>query len=428
MLRTKRGRLLFFVAVIVILAGVLFVVWPEGSPVAVTANGRRIAVEKVTYGTHHSFTQGKWWVRLLKPIRGVRWAVQRGFSEVRITNDVPALMVWTRWEGAQRLNGGVAVEATVVDENGVESELVLSRWNALPVSLSGGPGPQDGFIAWLFSNFPRRARKVHLRVYDRDRQYAPTQAVEIAISNPARKRTPEWRGLGLPLVTTTNGTQFSLTGVQQVSNALWRFNFVVRTNGKPDYSWLAGGIVGASANGNTLSTLSNLDTTVATNLSFLLRGALWPEEPVWRFATEFFRTVDFKADELWRLTNIAIPTPALPVHFTTNLTAHGNRPAEFKLERASLGVPLRPRGVRRNANVYVRLEAPDLHVFLAEATDERGRQIQWEVDRGAPRLIYAFGLALPAGAQAVNLTFAIRKPTVVTFYVDERSFTRTGRR
>ena len=419
MLRTKRRKILFIAALIVVFGVVLFVVLSEGSSVAVTADGRRIAIEKITFGTHHSFTQGKWWVRLLKPIRGERWAVQRGYSDVRITNDVPALMVWTRWEGVHRLNAGVAVEATVLDETGIESELVLNRWNALPWSLSGGPGPQDGYVAWLFSNFPRRAEKIHLRIYDRDRQFVSTrQAAEIAFSNPARKRIAEWRGSGLPLIITTDNFQFALTSVQPASNALWRFNFVVRTNGQPDYSWLIGGITATSASGNIFSTRSNLATTVATNLSFQLRGALWPEEPVWRFATEFFRAFDFQPNELWTLTNIAIPTRALPFRLTTNFIAHANRQAEFTLE----SVPSFRPGVRRNANVSVRFEAADLHLFLLSASDDRGRQLEFEVDRGVPRMVYLFGLAIPAGAQSVNLTFAICRPTVVAFDAATKSW------
>jgi hypothetical protein len=91
-------------------------------------------------------------------------------------------------------------------------------------------------------------------------------------------------------------------------------------------------------------------------------------------------------------------------------------------------VPSRPRGIQRNATVYVRLEAPELHLFLAEAIDDQGREIPWEVDRGAPRMVYIFRLAIRADAQSVSLTFAIRKPTVVAFDVAEGSLTRTRAR
>jgi hypothetical protein len=426
-LRTKQRRLLFIAALVVVLCVVLFVALSEAPPVAVTADGRRIAIEKITFGTHHSFTQGKWWVRLLKPIRGKSWAARRGCYEIHLTNDVPALTVWTRWEGLHPLNARVAEEATVVDENGIESEFVLNRWNALPGSLSGDPGPQHGCVAWIFNNFPRRTDKIRLRIYDRDKRYVPTRVVEIAFSNPTHKRIAEWRGSAPPVVITTNNTQFSLIRVQQASEARWRFNFVVRTNGQPDRSWIAGGITASSASGNVFSTRSNLAATVTTNIAFQLRGAFWPEEPVWRLATEFFRTADFQSNELWTLTNVAIPARALPFQFTTNFISHGNRPAEFKLESIPLGMPSRPQGIRRNANVYIHFGAPGRHIFLAEATDDQGREIRVEVDPGAPRMVYQFGLAIPAGAQSLNLTFAICRPTIITFGVTGQSFTRVDR-
>jgi len=430
MLRTKQRRLLFIAALIVVLCVVLFVVLQEGPPVAVTADGRRIAIEKVTYGTHHSFAQGKWWVRVLKPIRGKSWAARRGGYEMRITNDVPALVVWTRWEGISKSNA-VGLEATFLDDRGNESDLILYYWHASSVPHPADPRPYGANVAWLASNYPRRSKALRLRIYDRDSRHALTQAVEIAFSNPTRRRFQNWNGSELPLViTTTNNTQFALDSVEKTSNALWRLSFNVRTNGVIDPSWVVGGVTVASASGNILGTRSNVSLSAATNLSFELRGELWPEEPVWRFDTEFLRTADFQSRELWTLTNIAIPTRAQPFQLTTNLISHGNRPAELKLESIPLGPPspYRPRGIWRNANLYVRLETPDQHLFLVDATDDQGRKIKSEVDPGAPRTVYLFGLAIPTGAQSINLTLAIRKPTVVTFLVAGRSLTRTGPR
>ena len=426
MLRTKQRRLVFVVAPIVFLCLVLFVTLPEGPPVAVAADGRRITIEKITFGTHHSFTQGKWWVRLLKPILGKRWAAQRGCYETRITNDLPALTVWTRWENIDNARP-VGIEATILDQRGMESELILYRWHWSKVPHPADPRPYEARVAWLASNYPRRSKALRLRVYDRDRRDAPTQAMEIAFSNPASRRFRDWNGSELPVVITTNNAQFALTSVQRASNALWSFNFVVRTNGQPDHSWIAGGITASSASGNVFSTRSNLAANVTTNIAFQLRGAFWPEEPVWRFAVEFFRVADFQPKETWTLKNIPIPTRTRPHQFTTNLISHGNWPAEFKLESIPLGVPSRPQGIRRNANVHIHFGAPGWHVFLAEATDDQGRQIRVEVDPGAARMVYQFGLAIPAGARSVNLKFAVCQPTIITFGVTGQSFTRAAR-
>jgi len=429
-LRTKQRRLLFIAALIVVLCVVLFLALREGPPLAVTADGRRIAIEKVTYGTHHSFTQGKWWARLLKPIRGKSWAAQHGCYETRITNDVPALMVWTRWEGLNRSNS-VAVVAAILDKSGTESELVLNRWNAVPGSFDGDAQP--AYVAWLFNNFPRHADKMRLRIYDRDKRYMPTQVVELAFSNPVRNRFPEWRGSELPVEVTTNGTVFILRSVQQVSNALWRFSFDSRPNGTNDPTWQVRGVTAASASGNILSTHSNLAIAVPalrsgfSTLNFHLRRALWPEEPVWRFAAEFYRTTDFQPNELWTLTNIAIPSRGAPFQLTTNLASHANQPLTFKLVSRPPAIPYPPSAIGHNVELHVIFEAA-AHVFLVAAIDDQGKEVKTEVHLGAPPSIYAFGLAIPPGAQSLSLTFAIRKPTLVTFDVTELSLTRIGPR
>ena len=415
MLRTKRRRILFISALIVALGVVLFVGLPEGPPVAVADDGRRITIEKVTFGTHHSFTQGKWWVRLLKPILGRRWAAQRGGYQTRITNDVPALMVWTRWGGLHRSNS-VAVTASMVDERGTESELVLNHWNAIP--RSPGSNSQPAYVAWLFNNFPRRASKIRLRIYGYDKRYL--QLVELVFPNPMRNRFPEWRGSDLPIQVTTNSTVFTLRSVQQTSNALWLFSFSATTNGTVDPTWQVRGITASSASGNIINLAMAAPTLRSefSTLNFHHRHALWPEEPVWRFTADFCRTTDFQPNELWTLTNITIPSRGAPFQLTTNLPFHANQPLTLKLV-----IPPAPSAIQRDAALNVIFEAP-AHIFLLAATDDQGKEVKTEVDVGAPPSIYSFGLAIPTGAQSINLTFAIRKPTVVTFDVAERSLTR----
>jgi hypothetical protein len=421
-LRTKRRTILFISALIVALGVVLFVGLAEGPPVAVAADGRRITIEKVTFGTHHSFTQGKWWVRLLKSILGKRWAAQRGGYQTRITNDVPALMVWTRWEGLHRSNS-VAVTASMVDERGTESELVLNHWNAIP--RSPGSNSQPAYVAWLFNNFPRRASRIRLRIYGYDKRYL--QLVELAFPNPVRNRFREWRGSDLPVQVRTNGTEFTLRSVQQTSNALWLFSFGATTNARVDPTWQLRGITASSASGNIISTYSNLAMAAPTlrsefsTLNFHHRHALWPEEPVWRFTAEFYRTTDFRPNELWTLTNIAI-LPRGTVQLTTNLASYANQRLTLKLVSRPPAIPYPPPATR-NADLRVIFEVA-AHVFLVAATDDQGKEVKTEVDVGAPPSIYSFGLAIPTGAQSINLTFAIRKPTVVTFDVAERSLTR----
>jgi len=411
--------ILFLLAI----AMVVFFATSRHPATATAADGRKITVERVTLGTHHHFTVGKWWARLLKPIRGKSWAAQRGCYEVRFTNDTPALMVWTRWEPVNRSNT-VAVQAAIVDEHGTESELGLNHWNAVPGSFGGSSEP--AYVAWLFHNFPRRSEPLRLRIYERDKRSLLTQVVELTFSNPVLDRFTEWLGSELPVKVTTNDRGFVLNSAQQTSNALWRLSFSVRTNGAVDPSWLVGGVTASSASGNIFSTRSNLASAALANISFNLRGALWPEEPVWRFAAEFVHTADFQSGELWALTNVTIPIRGMPVQFATNIAADVRQPVEFKIESIPRRPPDRRGGMRRNANIDVRFEAPDRHVLLVEAKDDQGRQIESEVDPGAPRTVYAFGLAIPEDARAVDLTFAVRRFVTVDFYVKGTSLSRTN--
>ena len=420
----SRRRILLFsaLAVALVIAVVIILATSGESPSVTTADGRRVKIEKVTFGTHHRFIQGKLWVRLLRPIRGKRWAAQHGCYETRFTNDRPALVVWARWEGISALNPA-AVEATILDERGTESELVAYR-SYSPNNNRGSPA----YVAWSISNFPRRSARTRVRFYDRDKRYVPKRAAELAFSNPTRKRVDDWNGSKLPLGITTNHREFALTSIQQTSNALWRLNFVVRTNGVIDPSWLVGGVTASSASGNLVVIRSNLPTASTTNLAFQLRGALWPEEPMWRFGVEFVQAANFRPAELWTLTNLAIPPRNMPFQLTTNLLGPAGPPLQFRME----SIPRMPpplygsRRFRRNANILVHFEARDRHLLLVEATDDRGRPIESEVDFGAPRTIYAFGLAIPDSARSVDLRFAVRRFVRVDFDVLSTSFSRAN--
>lgn len=415
-----RQRVWLFIGLLIALALAVAVLLAlrGASPTATAPDGRKVTIEKVTFGTHHRFVSGKWWVRVLKPIRGKRWAAQRGSYETRFTNDTPGLMVWTRWEGLTRSNG-LAVEVTMLDQRGTESELIVYRWY-------DGPDAETGAyrMAWVFNNYPRRSDPLRVRFYDRDTRYALTQAVELTFSNPTRQTSKEWSGGSLPLVVAANRTQFALNRVEQTSNALWRLHFDVRTNGIIDPAWLVAGVTASSALGNVFGQSSNLAVATVTNPAFQLRGALWPEESAWRFAADFVRAGDFQPAELWTLTNISIPARNLPFQMTTNLPAHSRHPIELKLESIPPTVPYLRGAGPRNAALFVSFKAPDRHLFLFAASDELGSEIPVEVDPGAPRLIYAFGLRVPKTARSINLTFAIRKTTPVTFSASSQSLIR----
>lgn len=398
------------------------------TPTATLADGRKVTIERVTYGADHRFTVGKWWVRMLKPILGNKWAARRDCYELRFTNAFPTLMVWTSWKQPSYTNS-LPLEAMIDAEQGVESrsELVVSRWNDgspwMPLPESHEPNAR---VAWLFPNFPRRSETLRLRLYDRDERNVLTQAVEIAFSNPTPQRFPKWTGTPLPVTKENAGVEFVLTNVRPVSNALWRLEFLVRTNGQPDFSWRVGEVTASSASGNLLSTISNLASLPATNLVFNLRGALWPEEPVWRFAAEFCRATDFQPDELWIASDIAVPSRGAPFQITTNVGSHRARVIVFKLESVPQTVPYHPGGLRRNANIHLRFKSGQERLFLVKVTDDQGRAVKTELGFVTSDGLHDFGLLIPRDAKSLNFTFAIRKSRMVEFNVSTPSLLPTN--
>jgi hypothetical protein len=400
----------------------VLLLWRISGPRGTAADGRKVTLAKVTYGTEHSFEQGKLWVRVLKPIMGARWAAQRGCNGVEFTNATPALMIWTDWDGIYRTNW-LATEATIVDEAGTESELVLSRWNAqVPWKQPTDPEANQAYVAWMFKNFPRRSGTLRLRIYDRDKRFAPTQAVEIAFSNPVRERFPAWRGEQLPLRKLIGAHDFILKDLRSISNALWQVDFEVRTNGQADHSWRIGNLTASDSSGNMLNTRSNPASTPQTNLSFALKGALWPEEPAWKLAVEFCRVVDLQPQELWFVRNIPVPARSLPFQLKTNLASFGTRPIEIHLETTPPQMPYTPRGISRNAHLNFRAPSADgaTRLFLLKVEDDQRREAQIEPGYVSPDGLHTFGLRIPTNSQTLDLTFAIRTSTVVEFIVDSK--------
>jgi hypothetical protein len=411
-----------YIAIAFALLVVLVLVFLSQSYRSATAtDGREVTIAKVTYGTEHSFDPGKPWMRVLRLIMGPQWAARRGSYTMRFTNDVPALMVWTQWEQTYRTNS-LPVEATVLDEHGTESELTLSRWNVVPMWRNPADvEPKQAYAAWMFKNFPRRAGTLRLRIYDRDPQNAPAQTVEIAFGNPAPRKFPQWRGEQLPIHQTVDRFEFLLTKLLPISNALWQASFEVRTHGNTDYSWQIGKVEATDATANFLSARSNIFPVPTTNLHFVLKGALWPEEPAWKLAVEFCRVLHFEPQELWVL-RVPAPTRAQPFQIKTNLPAPGSNIFEMTMEATYEHLPLTRGGIRRNGHLLYQLRPAQTgpRLFLLKIEDEQRRQMRIEPGYVSPDGLHTFGLQIPRDAQTLDLTFGIRKSTIVEFVVNSK--------
>jgi hypothetical protein len=422
---SQRRRFFAVGAVFMLIAGAMVVLLATRRfESATAADGRRIRVEKTSYGIEHRFTIGKWWVRALKPLLGKRWAARRRSIEMRFTNENPALMVWTGWSGVSKTNP-LSVEATIVDEHGTESEMVLSRWNETDYWAHTNRFESASYVGWILRNYPRRSHSLRLRIYDRDRQYRASQAVEIAFANRAPKRYPQWRGERLPILRTNTGFVFALTEIKAQTSAVWQVHFRVTTNGSPDASWQIGSVRACDATGNFITARSNVFAGVRIDPVFRLPGALWPGERAWKFSVEFCRLFDFQPHELWT-------TPPIPVFPTTassitNSDVNGHSlvvAGIFEIPQTQFGHTLdRPNGTLKarlaNATATTRL-------MLLDAEDDLGRNVKRELGAvwGPFSEQYDYNLVVLPGAKSVRFTFAVRRSTVVDFDVAAESVVR----
>jgi len=179
--KSMSRRKCMIVAFAVLFAIIILLLQRHAAPAVTAADGRRLKIEKITYGTQHSFTLGKPWVRVLKPLLGARWAARRGCVEMRFTNGPPALMVWTRWTGISSTNP-LPVEATILDEHGSESEVMLARWNQTDWWAHTNRFDSTSYVAWMFPHATGGSRALRLRVYGRDKHYGQNQVAEISLN------------------------------------------------------------------------------------------------------------------------------------------------------------------------------------------------------------------------------------------------------
>jgi hypothetical protein len=415
MLRRKRILAAVFVAMAVAL---VLVLRSRTSASATAPDARRVTVEKITYGTKHSFTLGKAWVRVLKPVLGTRWAARHGCVKMQFTNAEPALMVWTRWSGVSITNP-LSLEATILDEHGTESELVLSRWNESDARAHTNRFDSTSYVGWIFRNYPRRSRSLSLRIYDRDTDYRPIPVVQISFPNPAPKRYPRWTGRQAPVSRTNEGAVFTLEEVNG-ADALWNDRFQVTTNGLPDASWQVASLQATDATGNIIGARTNVMANAHLKTVFTLRGALWPDERARRLSVEFCRAFDFSTNELWTtppLDVLPFTTAAGPI---TNSSVNGHI---VVVKVFDPGQAFLLAGSRANGVAWVSLETNPVPacLMLVRAQDDLGREVEHKPVSVTPDHKYVYDLFRPTGGRAVRLTFAVRQSTIIDFDVAAES-------
>ena len=157
---------------------------------------------------------------------------------------------------------------------------------------------------------------------------------------------------------------------------------------------------------------------------------LWPDEPDWNLSVDFSRTRDFAPEDLCILR--AVPMTRTNGMFTANFTAavHGSVESGLSLQPVSIhsgaeGGYLRTTDLMLNYTSSV----PDLHVDLARAVDNHGRELRFGDGQVEPLVgwirHYWAGLELAADTVTMDLTFAFHRPRRIEFTV-KPTFVRTN--
>jgi hypothetical protein len=385
------------------------------------ADGREFSVVAVTYGTRHILDEGPPWAKVLA--RGSRSMAYRfGYrSSGAYTSAVPSVMVWTQWS-PQNTNVSPRF-ASVADSTGAETE---PDYACISGPVAGGAG--GTLVGWRFENYPRCQDEFRLRFHEFDlfRMHARRDG-EVTVRNPVRAARPSSLAPVAP-VRTTNGTlEITLASLRcggppprrpltsKSAIAPWATaEFEFRESGQPTTDWTIKRIEMFGATGNHVT-----GDRLAVELEEGRRvarfaAALWREEPDWRLIAETVPTRNVPAEKLW-----TVKLPASAFHsgtLTTNLESVGRGLSHFRLA-------IEPMRVAGRGHQAVSLKAnftpatSDLHVDIVGAADSRGREL-----RITPSFLPRMGaceatMELPAGADSVDLTFAVQRSRKVEFRV-----------
>src|SRR6185503_340983 len=176
----KWGRSWIAVALVVCLVA-LTAWWAMRQPSSRTVkvlDNQEFTLKAATYGTHHRYVHGKPWFKALGSVLPAKWSGRLGLRVLTQDTVTPSLMVWGHWQNPRGTNQTPS-DASLCDEHGYELEPI----RAGKVAYLTPRG--ESVVGYVFTNFPRRAQTLTLRIYQRDDGYRAHRVAEIKLRNPA---------------------------------------------------------------------------------------------------------------------------------------------------------------------------------------------------------------------------------------------------
>jgi hypothetical protein len=428
-------------AIFAILVATLWGLSREPPPLQVQRlpDGSVLRLEAVTTGTGRRVVLGRYWQRLLvMALPSARRLIGDAVLELP-TSRTGDVVFWTS-APLPAPGPPSSLGAVFFDEHGCEFP-AGAFWGAL--------WRQREVDGWTAQAFPRRGRRLGLRLY-RDRGSSPSVPMaELTVPNPAPGPYPTWKGQPTPISRQDGGLTFTLTSL---ATGLKERGPVRPPAARGQGTWTCATVrmtgSGRAAEGQQLYTMTLSDATgneiidigfhwvrATGETHFLFLGSLGRDEAAWKARVECSRFARFPPADLWTVQGVAVPAPGAVTSCSTKTTRHG---VTLELmEIAGPGATIAPEeGLRPEPSLNVptgrhcisvrALSPPNglqlgrgLRVSLVRMTGERGRPISL-LDRDASASIsssgrHRFEVTIPSGTKRVDLTFAVSKSRFVEF-------------
>jgi hypothetical protein len=415
----KTKILLYSLLILGLTAGACWWLWP---PQAITlSDGTKLTLVGVDYGKHHK----------CPGVETVEQRYGRGPASFDTTND--ALVVWIQskhndkqWPNYQVLACDPAATACV------------GNWSRHSWQIKSGVE----IMGVQLDAFPRRARKIYLRIMNWGPQGQQVAKGRMVIANPARGWFPKWVPEPLPVTYSDGDLDVTLTrlvyGVQgfygsrdeiknDPMNKAVLAAFRTEQKGVVVTNWQPFRIETSDATGNQVMNNSWSNTREDNEAVMTYQWGLWPDETAWKLRVEMSRTSGFNDDELWTVENIPVNPGRQQDLWNYNNRRSNTNPAfaeatlngiHLKLFSAlqftdeNYGNGQKQGGLRIQADPDP--EEVQMRMSLAKVTDEQGRDLRsWGPNGGNGN--YVFQLQDIRDAKTLNITLALHKSRFVEF-------------
>ncbi len=291
------------------------------------------------------------------------------------------------------------------------------------------------------SCFPRRGKRLHLRLMEQDRELA-----KFTVSNPAYKDYPKWKAPWLPVTKKKGGVEWTLTDFrihtpetygEELANGRPAFPrtlcaFEVQQGGEPTTGWRPTEFELRDATGNSLrrSPLDSSTSIDGDRLTSGFIGALWESDSAWKIKVEFRQVSDFREDQILKFNGLELPGPQ---EMTNPEETREVDDATVRIDKI-IGPKVSPdRTNLLNADRAVGaltvlitgdIRSEGYRLEFVEANAANGEQLVLESDfeqpptppgRSPDTLPYTVNLEVPDEGESFDLSLAVTSTRTVTF-------------